>query len=71
MADKIEIEILEDGTIKTSTDKVSMANHSNAEGFLREMARLAGGVVKRVIKGGASAAHALHVHASDGHTHSH
>lgn len=60
MPDKIEIEILEDGTIKVSTDKVSMPNHANAEAFLREMARLAGGPVERTRKG--------HSHA---HTHEH
>ena len=41
--DAIKITILEDGTIKTETDKVSAANHGNAEGFLREMFKLAGG----------------------------
>lgn len=41
--DLIQVEILEDGTIKTETDSVSEANHSNAEDFLKEMFRLAGG----------------------------
>jgi len=41
--DKLVIEILEDGTIKTTTDEVGTANHDNAEQFLRAMARLAGG----------------------------
>lgn len=69
--DKIIIEVLEDGTIKTTTDKVSMPNHSNAEGFLREMARLAGGTVKRVMRLGADLTSALRAHTHDGHTHSH
>lgn len=56
--DKIIIEVLEDGTIKTSTDVVSGPNHSNAEGFLREMARLAGGTVERKARKG----HAQHSH---------
>jgi hypothetical protein len=47
MADTFKITILEDGTIKTETDKVSMPNHANAEAFLREMGRLAGGSVER------------------------
>ena len=69
--DKIIITILDDGTIKTETDAVSMPNHQNAEAFLREVGRLTGGVVKRVMKAGASLTHALHAHTADGHTHSH
>lgn len=42
-ADEIYIEVTADGTIKSATDKIGASNHSNAEGFLREMARLAGG----------------------------
>ncbi len=41
--DKIEIEILPDGTIKLSTDKVSDANHTNAENLLKAISELAGG----------------------------
>lgn len=41
--DQIYIEILADGTIKTTTEKIGAANHHNAESFFREMARLAGG----------------------------
>jgi hypothetical protein len=63
--DIVEIEILEDGTIKISTDKVSMANHTNAEGFLREIVSAAGGEVKRTKK----AQGQMHDH--DGHFHSH
>lgn len=66
MSDKIEIEILEDGTIKTSTDKVSMANHSSAEGFLKFVGRLCGGLVQRVRKGGKH-----HGHAHGEHEHEH
>ena len=71
--DVIEIEILEDGTIKTSTDRVSMANHQNAEGFLRSMSTLAGGMWKQVRKIGARLAHGhSHEHGHEhGHTHSH
>jgi hypothetical protein len=67
--DKLTITILEDGTIKTDSDGISAPNHSNAEGFLREVVRLAGGTVKRCLKVGASLARALHHHAQDGHTH--
>jgi hypothetical protein len=65
MPDNIEIEILADGTIKTSTDAVSMPNHANAEAFLREMGRLAGGAIERKRKQGFA-----HTHAH-GHSHSH
>ena len=33
--DIIDIEILEDGTIKFTTDKVSQANHKSADEFLK------------------------------------
>jgi hypothetical protein len=46
--DKLIIEILEDGTIKTTTDKISGANHANAEQFLKHLATLAGGETSRV-----------------------
>jgi hypothetical protein len=58
MPDRIKITILDDGTIKTDTDAVSMPNHANAEAFLRETARLAGGTVERKTKQG----HATHSH---------
>jgi hypothetical protein len=45
--DTLTIEILEDGTIKTSSDTVSAANHESAEQFLRAIARLAGGETTR------------------------
>lgn len=41
--DTIEIEILEDGTIRSTTDPISGANHANAEQFLKFMATLGGG----------------------------
>jgi hypothetical protein len=44
--DQIQVEILEDGTIKTETDSISSANHSNADDFLKEMFRLAGGAAE-------------------------
>lgn len=65
--DKVIIQILEDGTIKTSTDKISMANHQNCEGFLRDVAKLAGGEVTRRNKAGA-VAHA-HAHGNEFHEH--
>jgi len=62
MSDTIRITILEDGTIKTETDRVSQANHSNAEGFLRDVARSAGGVLKVNQKVGAHTHDGTHYH---------
>ncbi len=45
--DTLRIEILEDGTIKTTSDVVSAANHKSAEQFLKGIARLAGGETTR------------------------
>ena len=65
MPDKMEIEILDDGSLKISTDKISMANHTNAEGLIRELSKAQGGEVIRQKKSGA------HYHEHDGHYHSH
>lgn len=40
--DRMEIEILEDGTIKATTDKISAVNHSTAEAFMRQLATAGG-----------------------------
>lgn len=45
--DRMKITILADGTIKTTSDEISPANHQNAEEFLAMMARLAGGETVR------------------------
>lgn len=68
--DNITFEILPDGTIKTTTDKVSMPNHANAEAFLREVARLAGGTVERKRRHGHTHSHTHeHEHGGEHHTH--
>jgi len=41
--DIFNIEILEDGTIKSTTPKISASNHANANQFMQMIARLAGG----------------------------
>lgn len=43
--DSMTIEILPDGTLKITTDKISAPNHANAEQFLRDTAKLMGGPV--------------------------
>ena len=65
--DKIEIEILEDGTIKITTDNISPANHLSADQFLREIERLAGGSVTKQKNRRAG----QHVHRHAGVEHSH
>lgn len=51
MSDKIKVIILKDGTIKSTSDEISPANHSLAEAFLSQMAQLAGGEVDRQMRG--------------------
>lgn len=71
-SDKLTIEILPDGTLKSSADGISAANHDNAENFLRNIGRLAGGIVKRMLRTDLPAnllRKALEEHTKDGHTH--
>ena len=66
--DKLDIVILEDGTIKVDVDRVSMPNHASAEQFLKLSAELAnGGTQKRTKKG--LGHHHAHADASAGHNH--
>ena len=44
--DTLDIEILEDGTIKITSPLVSAPNHASAAEFFRTVARLSGGEVK-------------------------
>jgi hypothetical protein len=69
-SDKMNIRILADGTIKTTTDAVSKANHDNAEQFLRSVATLAGGTTTRVRRTDLNPARHIHVHDHD-HSHEH
>ena len=43
MSDTMSIEVLADGTIGVSTDKISGQNHVSADEFLAEVSKLAGG----------------------------
>lgn len=68
--DDIAIEILEDGTIKVTTNPVSGPNHASAEAFLREMSKLAGGETTRTRRSDAHTHQHGHIHSHDGgHTH--
>lgn len=64
--DVIDIEILEDGTIKASTSKISAANHLSADGFFSFLSRLCGAKAERKAKG-----NVVHTHSHEGVTHSH
>ena len=44
--DTIEVEVLEDGTLKVTTDQISTANHRNADEFLKLVKSLVGGEVE-------------------------
>ena len=68
--DKMTIEILRDGTIKTTVvGEISPASHDSAESFLRDVSRLAGGPTVREAREGADPHH--HHHHDEGHHHSH
>jgi hypothetical protein len=60
------IEILPDGTVKTTTDPISPANHQSAEAFMKDLQTLTGGLVSRKARG----KHA-HVHHQEHADHSH
>lgn len=65
--DTMNIEVLEDGSLKITTDRVSPVNHMTAEAFLRNIAQACGGQQERRHKHGVlgAVAHALHL----GHSH--
>lgn len=56
MSDSIQIEILPDGTLKVTTDKVSPANHLNAESLLGDIAKECGGKTERTKRATGAAA---------------
>ena len=71
--DTITIEVLADGTIKTTTPKISGANHQSADAFLKAVEGHLGGPTeaRRRVDVGTSLTSALHEHTHDGHSHSH
>jgi hypothetical protein len=69
--DSMNITILDDGTIKVETDKISQANHMTAEAFLRNMSNACGGKQERKHKHGVIGAAAHAVHHAIGRAHSH
>jgi len=64
--DVIRCEILPDGTIKSTTDKISPANHSTAEKFFTSLRSKLGGAMQRMTRG---AGHHHHEHGQQTHEH--
>lgn len=64
--DTMTIEVLADGTIKTTTGRISGPNHANADAFLKSVEKIVGGTTE--IKRRGDAHHHTHDHAHD-HTH--
>lgn len=61
--DSFTVEILADGTIKSTTGAVGAQNHQNAEGFFSMIARLTGGKLSIFRRG--DHAHAKHTHSQN------
>ena len=57
--DIIDIEITEDGIIKSTTPKISAANHQSANEFFKFIARLANGVTPVTKRSKATHTHAV------------
>jgi hypothetical protein len=62
--DEIDIEILPDGTVKTTTPKISAANHSSAHSFMHSITDLLGGAKTAKKRTGMTHAHE-HEHTHD------
>lgn len=69
--DQMQITLLDDGSLKIETDRISQANHMTAEAFLRNVAQAAGGTQDRKHKQGiiGAARHALQHKFGIGHSH--
>ena len=64
--DSIEIEILEDGRVKVTTDKIGVGNHRNADELLKLIETLMAGKVESIKrKQGHGHVH-VHEHAKQG-----
>ena len=69
--DSMKITILDDGTIKAETDKISQANHMTAEAFMRNISSACGGRQERKHKQGfvGSIKHTMQHALGHGHHH--
>lgn len=66
--DQFDVEILADGTVKSSSGPVSPENHQSAEAFLKSIADKLGGATARRRRGDAVEVH-THAHGEAHHTH--
>jgi hypothetical protein len=67
----MNITILDDGSIKVETDKISQANHMTAEAFMRNIAQAGGGKQQRQHKHGVLGSIRHSIQHKLGHGHSH
>lgn len=69
--DTMNIEVLEDGSLKIITDAISPANHMTAEAFMRNVQTACGGQQERKHKSGMLGAitHTLQHRLGMGHQH--
>ena len=69
--DTMTITVLDDGTLKIETDRISQANHITAEAFLRNADRVCGGKQTRTHKQGilGTVKHSLEHRFGLGHSH--
>lgn len=66
--DRFTIEILADGTIKSTTDPISPANHQSADAFMADLTKLTGGPASKKARHGHTHTHA-HTHDHAEHKH--
>lgn len=66
--DRIDIKILADGTVKSTSGAISPENHQGAEAFLKMLAALTGGETNRERRGDV-AQHHHHHHGEQTHSH--
>jgi subtilase family serine protease len=69
--DTIEIEVLPNGSIKMTTDKISGANHTSADAVIRGVEMMMGGKVTRKRRIDINASVQEHDHDHNEHTHTH
>ncbi|MDE2106355.1 MAG: hypothetical protein KGL39_54570 [Patescibacteria group bacterium] len=51
MADEIDVEVLADGSLKITTDRISGPNHLSAEKLLRDLEEIAATPAQKVRRG--------------------
>lgn len=69
MADTMRIEVLKDGTIKSTVDPISPAQHQSAEAFMKDLQTLTGGPTSRTARHDKATHVHHHEHEHADHTH--